>query len=376
VPRGPRDAGALGGVALALLAATAAVPLCGAFDAWLDRALDAWRNCAGVALANRVSGLVMPVGVAFLAVAVARALWRGRPTLIEIASVLAALGVGLLLVGALKDVLDRPRPGAEFLLPGGGSFPSGHVGNTMVNGLAILTLWWGGARAGSRWRGWLIFAAAVAIVAAARVYERRHWPSDVIGATAIGGAYGLLAIRHPDPRWRATTTLLGLAVVVLAQAAVSHGIKVAFPAGTEASRGTLERLAFGTAYERGWLRGDWAIDNPDALRRSAWLKSDAGEVVLPPQDRRVDEVRLVARPRNDLTPAACPRLRVVLNGRVLGEPLLQLGWRAYTFPTRPADFRAGDNILALHVSGDEPAAPGVPARRAAFSELTLHATAP
>ena len=376
MPRGPRDAGALGAVALALLVATAAVPMCCALDAWLDRALDAWRTCGGVALADRVSRLVMPVGVTLLAVAVARALWRGRPGLIEIASTLAALGVGVLLVSELKDVLDRPRPGAEFLLPGGGSFPSGHVGNTMVNGLAILTLWWGGVRAGSRWRGWGIFALAVAIVAAARVYERRHWPSDVVGAIAIGGAYGLLAIRHPDPRWRTVTTLVGLSVVVLAHAAVSHGVKIAFPAGTEASRGTLEHLAFGTAYERGWLRGDWSVDNPDERRRSAWLKSDAGEVVLPAQDRRVDEVRLVARPRSQLGPAACPRLRVVLNGRVLGEPLLQLGWRAYVFPTGPTDFRAADNILALHVTGDEPATAGAPVRRAAFSELTLHAAAP
>jgi membrane-associated phospholipid phosphatase len=370
-----RGAGVLGTVALALLATAAVVLVCGPVDAWLDRSLDAWRSCGGVALANRVSSLVMPVGVAVLAVAVARALWRGRPAPIEVAWVLAAAGAGVLLVGALKDVLDRPRPGAEFLVAGGGSFPSGHVGNTVVNGLAILTLWSGGDRAGPRWRGWIVLAAALAIIAAARIYERRHWPSDTVGAVAIAGAYGLLAIRQPDARWRRATTLFGLALAVVAQAAASHGIKVILPAGTDASRGMFEHVAFGTAYERGWLRGDWALDAPDPQRRSAWLRSEAGAVVLPTRDRSVDGIRLVVRPRAELAPADCPRLRVELNGRVLGEPLLQSGWRAYVFPTAPADFRGGDDVLELHVSGDE-LAPGGSVRRAAFSELTLHAAAP
>src|SRR4030095_2742654 len=289
---------------------------CGPVDAWLDRSLDAWRSCGGVALANRVSSLVMPVGVAVLAVVVARALWRGRPAPIEVAWVLAAAGVGVLLVGALKDVLDRPRPGAEFLVAGGGSFPSGHVANTVVNGLAILTLWSGGDRAGPRWRGWIVLAAALAIIAAARIYERRHWPSDIVGAVAIAGAYGLLAIRQPDARWRRATTLFGLALAVVAQAAASHGIKVILPAGTDASRGMFEHVAFGTAYERGWLRGDWALDAPDPQRRRGWLRADAGAVVLPTRERSVDGIRLVVRPRAELAPADCPRLRVELNGRV------------------------------------------------------------
>lgn len=372
----PRGAGALVTLALALLAAAAVVPLCGALDAWFDRSLDAWRTCRGLALADGVSRLVMPVGVALLCVAVIRALWRGRPGTMEVVWVLAAAGAGVLLVGALKDILDRPRPGAEFLLPGGGSFPSGHVGNTVVNGLAILTLWWGGVRAGSRRRGWMLLATALAMIAAARVYERRHWPSDTFGAVAIAAGYGLIAFRHPNPRWRAAATLVGLTLAIAAQTAASRGFKIAFPAGTAASRGRLEHLAFGTAYAQGRLQGDWALDAPDPHRRSAWLRSDAGGVVLPTQDHGVAEVRLVVRPRSDLGPRECLRLQVMLNGRVLGDPMLQHGWRAYVFPTAPADFRAGDNVLALRISGDERDVPGASARRAAFSELTLHAAAP
>jgi len=318
---------------------------------------------------------VMPVGVTFLALAVARAVWRRQPGLLEIAAILAAVGVGVLLVGMLKDVLDRPRPGAEFLLPGGGSFPSGHVGNTVVNGIAILTLWWGGVRAGTHRRGVLLLVAVLAVVAAARVYERRHWPLDTFGAVAIAGAYGLLAMRHPDARVRVGTTLVGLALVILAQVAVARGFKIPFPAGSAASRGTAQRLAFGAALDQGRLRGDWARDTPDPRRDGAWLRSDPGSIVLPP-GVRVDEVRLVARPRNDLGPHECPRLYVALNGRALGDPILQPGWRAYVFPTVPADFRSGENVLELHVTGDEPKTPGGSLRRAAFSELSLHTAMP
>ena len=369
--RGP----ALVTLAFILLAAAAAAPLSAALDAWFDGTLDAWRTCTGLAEASRVSSLVMPVGVAFLGLALARALWRRQPGPLEIACILAAVGVGVLLVGTLKDILDRPRPGAEFLVPGGGSFPSGHVGNTMVNGVAILTLWWGGARAGSRRWGWLLLGAVVAIVAAARVYERRHWPSDTLGAVAIAGAYGLLALRHPDARWRVGTILVGLTVVILAEVAIARGFKVSLPAGSRASRGTTEQLAFGAAFDQGRLRGDWERDAPDPQRRSAWLLSDDGEIVLP-TGGRFDEVRLVARPRNDLQPTECPRLRVAFNGRVLGDPILQPGWRAYVFPTLPADFRGGENVLSLQVSGAERVARGVSGRRAAFSELSLPTATP
>jgi membrane-associated phospholipid phosphatase len=370
-----RRGGTLVLLALALFAGGAALPLSGGLDAWFDRMLDAWRTCAGLALADRVSRLVMPVGVTALGVAVARALWRRRPPAIEVAWILAAAGAGVLLVGALKDVLDRPRPGAEFLLPGGGSFPSGHVGNTVVNGLAILTLWWGGARAGSRWRGWLALAAALAVVAAARVYERRHWASDTLGAVAIAGAYGLIALRHPSPRWRVSATLAGLAAALVLQGAAWRGDKLPLPAGTAASRGRVDRVAFGTAYERGWLQGDWALAAPDPRRRSAWLKSDAGGIVLP-RDRGIDEVRLVARPRSDVEATGCMRLAVTLNGRLLGDPILQPGWRAYVFPTVPQDFGSGENVLGLRVDDDERHGPDDSVRRAAFSELTLHAAAP
>jgi len=371
VPGGRRLASPLG--ALVLLAVAALVTLCGPADAWIDRVFDGWRTCRGLVLAEQVSDLVKPVGAAVLAIAVARALWRGRPSVLEVVGVLAALGAGVLLIGALKDVLDRPRPGAEFLAPGGGSFPSGHVANTLLNGLAILTLWAGGVRGDSRWRGWVVLAVAVAIIALARVYGRRHWPSDTLGAVALAGAYGLLAILHPDARWRTGSTVAGIALVLLARVAVAHGHKIAFPAGSKASRAApLERVAFGEAYEHGWLRGEWSRGEPDPRRRTAWLLSESGEVVLPARPSTVDEVRLVARSRHStLEHGGCQHLQVALNGHVLGEPLLQPGWRAYVLPVAASERRDGGDVVTLRVR--EEGGRQV-TRRAAFSELTLHAS--
>ena len=369
-----REPGAvLARAALALLAAAALVPIASGLDARLDWALEAWRTCRGLLVAERLSDLVQPVGLAVLAVATGRALWRGRP-LREVAGILVSLAVGTLLIGALKDVLDRPRPGAEFLAPGGGSFPSGHVGNTVLNAAAVWLLWTGrGARPWPRALGWLVGAAVIGIVAAARVYGRRHWPSDVAGAVAVGGAYAALAMLHPDARWRVAATVVGLVLAGGGLLAAATGTKIVCPAGSAAGRAApLLHLAFGDAQGQGALHGAWALGDPDPLRRTAWLRAPVGTVDLPGIAQPVGEVRVVARPRSDETTAECTRLRVALNGRVLGERLLHQGWRAYAFPTLPSDGRRDHNVLELAVSGVASSAPAAEVRRAGFSEVTVH----
>src|SRR5262249_14139384 len=252
--------------------------------------------------------------------------------------------------------------------------PSGHVANTVLAGLAALTLWWGGWPVRISWRGWLLLGVALAIVAAARVYGRRHWPSDTVGALAIGGAFGLLAMLHPDARWRTVAVGIGLTLAGLAHVAALHGIKVRLPASTAASRANpIAQLTFGGAREHGLLGGDWVPDAPDPQRRSAWLHSEKGELLLPPPKLPVSELRLVARPRSDLPPETCERLRVELYGRRLGEALLQTGGRAYVFPTTGSDFRSDGNVLTFLLSGEGRELKQERTRQAAFSELTLHA---
>src|SRR4029453_18937618 len=114
---------------------------------------------------------------------------RGRPGPVEIAGIVAALVAGVILIGELKELVDRPRPGAEFLRPTGASFPSGHVGNTVLNGLAVLSLVSRGARTRPRRGGWLRRGASVLVVGFARVYGRRHWASDAVGTAALALAY-------------------------------------------------------------------------------------------------------------------------------------------------------------------------------------------
>src|SRR5262249_62372599 len=131
-----------------------------------------------------------------------------------------------------------------------------------------------------------------------------HWPSAPAGAVAIGGAFGLLAILHPDVRWRTATMGIGLLLAGLTHVAALHGIKVRIPASTAASRAKpLAHITFGGARENGLLRGDWVPDAPDPQRRSAWLHSEQGELLLPAPTRSASELRLVAPPRSDLAPA-------------------------------------------------------------------------
>lgn len=358
--------------AFALLAAAALVPFASALDARLDWALEAWRTCRGLELADRVSDLVQPVGIAVLVLATARALWRGR-SFREVLGILVSLAVGTLLIGALKDVLDRPRPGAEFLTPGGGSFPSGHVGNTILNTTAVWLLWTGrGARPWPRPLGWLVATVVFGIVAAARVYGRRHWPSDAMAALAIAGAYAALAMLHPDTRWRVAATAVGVMLTGTGLLAAASGAKIPFPAGTAAGRAApVLRLTFGDAWGQGALHGGWTDGEPDPVRRTAWLRAPVGTVDLPGGLGPVGEVRVVARPRSEETNGACAHLRVALNGRTLGERLLHQGWRGYGFPALASDQRSDHNVLELAVSG-VPGGPTGEARRAGFAELTLH----
>src|SRR5262249_5849160 len=113
----PRQSAAA--IAFALVAAGAAVPLPRTGDARLGPMLDAWRTCGGETLAALVRDVVGPVGVAVLVAVALRALWSRRLGPVDVVRMLAALGVGVVLIGELKEFLRRPRPGAEVLGPEG-----------------------------------------------------------------------------------------------------------------------------------------------------------------------------------------------------------------------------------------------------------------
>ena len=112
----------------------------------------------------------------------------------------AALLVVLVSVSAgvnwvIKQIVASPRPDSALLevreeLTSYG-FPSGHVLFAIVcfGALAILLPGVGGRYAGLRkaaQAGLMLLAAAIAT---SRVYLGVHWPSDALGALAIGGVY-------------------------------------------------------------------------------------------------------------------------------------------------------------------------------------------
>jgi membrane-associated phospholipid phosphatase len=364
-------------IALALLAAVAAVPLLGTVDARLDSMLDPWRTCGGETLVTLVSDLVGPIGVAVLVAVALRALWSRRLGPVDVVRTLAALGVGVVLIGELKEFLRRPRPGAEVLGPDGASFPSGHVGNTVLVGIAVLALWYGGT---PKRRGWILLAVVTTTVAAARVYGRRHWPSDVTGTTALAVGYGCLAMLHPDHRWRGLVTAAAVVALGAVYVASRHGITIAIPAGTVASRrAPVTRIDFDAAYRTGLLRGSWSLDEADPQHRGVWLLAPTGEIGLGRVDPAVSELRLVLRPRIDGEgrERSCRRLRVTLNDRVLGDRPLQPGWKSYVFFTAGSDLRPDGNVVIIEVHGERSEAGRAGEPRAVFRQLGLHAaTAP
>lgn len=109
--------------------------------------------------------------------------------------VLVAVGGGMLLSAALKEVFERPRP--DLVTHGQAvytaSFPSGHA---MLAAATYLTLGALVARLSPRRRA-KAFALGLALVltllvGASRVYLGVHWPTDVLAGWCGGGAWAAL----------------------------------------------------------------------------------------------------------------------------------------------------------------------------------------
>ena len=106
-----------------------------------------------------------------------------------------ALGVESALVnGAMKPAIGRPRPdgweevAADVRRPKTASFPSGHSSSAAMTAVLMTAappplkpLWWG----------------LTGVVAASRIYNRMHHPSDVAVGLVIGVALGRLTRRLP-----------------------------------------------------------------------------------------------------------------------------------------------------------------------------------
>ena len=140
---------------------------------WLDTVMW-WVTQTGSALA-----------VVFLAILVVWFLYKKKTpeAILFPASFFGAVSMNYL----LKQVFARPRPEvfAPLVVEHTYSFPSGHtIASVSLYGLLAVYLWDQGRRA-------LAFLSAFWILAVAfsRVYLGAHYPSDVLGAMAVGGIW-------------------------------------------------------------------------------------------------------------------------------------------------------------------------------------------
>jgi membrane-associated phospholipid phosphatase len=111
-------------------------------------------------------------------------------------TVLVAALLGHQIDDVLKEIVERPRPGAVLpdLVPRevaeGFAFPSGHTTIAFALATAVAAL------LPARWRA-VPFGLATG-VAVARMYVGVHWPTDLVGGAALGIALGTAAWMATD----------------------------------------------------------------------------------------------------------------------------------------------------------------------------------
>jgi len=177
--------------------------------------------------------------------------------------------------------------------------------------------------------------------------------------------YGLLAMRHPDRRWRLGTAVVALLVAGVLYRASAAGLHVSLPVADLAP--VVARLSLAQAQNSGALDGQWkrAEGGGDDL----WLVSRSGAIRIGPGIRRVDQLRMVIHPVAKGRHRTCPELLVQLNGVRLGDRLLHIGRRAYVFRVGDVWHPEGPNLVVLDVRpGSHGGQPPL-----AFHEVTLHA---
>lgn len=201
-------------VAAVLCAGLFAVDLAGvesgittARDRSLDLALHATFGSSFLRFFEAVSTLgrgvvrVALIAVIVVALVIARYWWSAALTVV-------ATGGAAALETLLKLVIGRPRPHlfAHVVTADGSSFPSGHATNACAFALVTLyVLWHVVQHRGLTAAAALLLIAFVLLVGLSRVVLGVHYPSDVVGGFALGGAWVGIVIAFFAPALSAET---------------------------------------------------------------------------------------------------------------------------------------------------------------------------
>lgn len=177
-----------------------------AFDSTVGGFLHALRTPAltgffyGCTLLANTGTIVALMAVVVLGLA-------ARRRLAEALFVLAVVAGGEAISVTVKFTLARVRPAASnelITLPGDPAFPSGHaIAALLLYGAIAFLLARAAHTRGARVAIAAVGAAVILLVGLSRVYLGVHWPSDVVGAWMIGGAW-LAACAFAYRRWRAS----------------------------------------------------------------------------------------------------------------------------------------------------------------------------
>ncbi len=122
-------------------------------------------------------------GAVLVAVSVSAWLWRTKDRLHVWTLVFSFVGAVVINL-ALKALFARPRPTVfpPLMVEHSYSFPSGHtIGAVGLYGFLALLLWHN-----RYWLRGILVGLVIPLVALSRVYLGVHYPSDVLGALAVG----------------------------------------------------------------------------------------------------------------------------------------------------------------------------------------------
>jgi membrane-associated phospholipid phosphatase len=156
-----------------------------------------------------------------------------------------AIAVGLGVVTAVKVLAGRARPYVNVTDPGDfgfgrgfrreeyRSFPSGHTVMAFSAAAAVTSetsRWW----PGSRWYVGPLMYGGASLVGASRMYNNKHWASDVLVGAAVGTFAGMKTVRyhHSRPSNRIDRWLLAGSVVPAASGGYALSMTILPALGT------------------------------------------------------------------------------------------------------------------------------------------------